>query len=557
MKSKISLVILALLACSVLNPAASIAREEQQGPSNPSGNQKNLIDVPQPDLASLDPNVQEHIRTAQKALEDTLANSTSTPVERGEAYGTLGQVYQAYGFDDAARASYQIGAKLEPQSFRWHYYAAFLEERIGNNDSALRSYQEAQAIQPSNPNVLLRLGNLELSSNQSELAKSWFLKSVNQSGPSAAALMGLGKTALAERQYSAALKYFQQALALEPQASSLHYQLAMAYRGLGDVDQMQKELQARGDTDPTVKDPLLEEIKLLKQGKTGLLEQAGKAMHEGRFLDACAAYREIIRLDPNDAIAYRYLGVALAKSGNFTEALQNYDRALQLDPNSAAIHYSIGILLIQTGMEEAAIKHFREAGKIDPGLVATHLQLASLLMRQGKDEEASREYAIVAELDTQDQFARLMQSMALIHAGLYAKARKVLEEASVAFPNDADIANALARLLAAAPDPADREEARALRIVERLFQNQQGDPFEVGVTYAMALAAVGRFEEAVFFQQAIIQQLESSREFTLVRQLRENLALYTHQKPCTRPWTTDDPIFHPVPGKLELSMGNS
>jgi hypothetical protein len=72
----------------------------------------------------------------------------------------------------------------------------------------------------------------------------------------------------------------------------------------------------------------------------------------------------------------------------------------------------------------------------------------------------------------------------------------------------------------------------------------------------MALAAVGRFKEAAFYQQAVIQQLESSRKFTLARQLRQNLDLYAHQKPCSRPWAPDDPIFHPVPGKLELSMGN-
>jgi len=216
----------------------------------------------------------------------------------------------------------------------------------------------------------------------------------------------------------------------------------------------------------------------------------------------------------------------------------------------------MGILLIQTGKEEEAIEHFQEANSIDPGLVAAHFQLANLLMRKGKDEDASREYATVAELNPQNRFARFMQAMALVHAGLYQQGRKMLEAASVAFPNDPDIANALARLLAAAPDPAVREESRALRIIERLVRNQQGDPFEEGITYAMALAAVGRFKEAAFYQQALIQQVDPAREVALARQLRENLDLYSHQKPCTQPWAPDDPIFHPVPGKLELSAGN-
>ncbi|MGA7293102.1 MAG: tetratricopeptide repeat protein [Terriglobales bacterium] len=548
--------VLILLVLSAPSYDAAFASQEKEAASKTERNPTDLAEVPQPDFATADASVQQQIRDAQKALGDTLARSGSSSVQRGESYGALGQVYQAYGFDDAARVSYENAAKLDAQSFRWHYYAGYLEQRIGDNDSAVRSYQRAQAIRPKDPYVLLRLGNVELSANHTDLAKSWFLKSMAQPGPAAAALMGLGKTALVEHDYSSALKYFKQALAREPQASSLHYQLAMAYRGLGDADQMQKELQARGDAEPTVKDPLLDQINLLKQGKTGLLERASKAMHEGRFSDACAAYREMIRLDPNDAIAHRYLGIALAKSGNLTEAIQEYERAMRLDPNSAPTHYSMGILLIHTGKEEAAIEHFREASKLDPGLVATHFQLANLLMRQGRDEDASREYAIVAELDPKNRFARLMQAMALIHAGSYARGRKVLEEASAAFPDDPDIANALARLLVAAPDPTVREESRGLRIVQSLIENQQGDAFEEGVTLAMALAAVGRFKEAAYYQQAIIQQLESLGKVTLARQLRPNLDLYAREKRCTKPWAPDDPIFHPVPGKLELSAGD-
>lgn len=405
--------------------------------------------------------------------------------------------------------------------------------------------------------MLLRLGSLELVANRPEMAKAWFLKSMDQPGSgSAAALTGLGKVALAEHQYPAALKYFKEALAREPEASSIHYQLAMTYRALGDTSQMQKEIEARGDIEPTIKDPLLDEIDLLKQGKVALLERATKAMNENRFVDAAASYREMIRIDPNDAIAYHYLGVALAKSGKRTEALESYEHSLQLDPNSAAVHYSIGVLLIQAGKQDRAIDHLLQATRLDPGLVSAHFQLANLLMREGKNEEAAGEYAVVVGVDPRNGFARLMQAMALIHSGDYARARKVLEEGSLALPNDPDIANSLARLLAAAPDPAVRDGDRALRIVNSLAQNQQGDAFEVGVTLAMALAAVGRFKEAAFYQQALIQQVERSGTSDLTRQLRRNLDLYTHQKPCTLPWDPDDPIFYPVPGKLEVSTAN-
>ena len=141
---------------------------------------------------------------------------------------------------------------------------------------------------------------------------------------------------------------------------------------------------------------------------------------------------------------------------------------MQLDPNSASAHYDIAILLIQERREEEAIDHLRHAVQLDPGLVTAHFQLANLLMRKGKDTDAEREYETVVSVDPRNGFARLMQAMAAVHVGSYARARTLLEDAAAALPSDPDIADALARVLAAAPDPAVRDPGRALRIVATL-----------------------------------------------------------------------------------------
>jgi tetratricopeptide (TPR) repeat protein len=546
-------IILILVAVSATADAGNLASQAAEKPSaRPAIRHIDLLTVPQPDVASVDKTVQEQIHAAQNALNAVLAKPDASNVEKAKTFGSLGQIYQAYSFDDAALACYENAARLEPQSFRWNYYSGYLHQASGNTDSAVHDYQRALTIKRDDRSTMLRLGNLELTANQLELAKSWFSKAADQQSPSAAALLGLGKVALIERQYPAARKYFSEALAREPQASSIHYQLAMAYRGLGEVERMQEQLKLRGNVEPTIQDPLLDEIALLKLGKVGLLERGSTAIRENRFADAVACYRELVSLDPSDAIAYKYLGVALAKSGNREEALQQYNHALQLNPNNPTVHYNLGILLFESGKEEAAISHFREAVRLDPGSVAAHFQLANLLMRRGKDD-AGREYQTVVSLDPQNAFARLMQAMAAVHSGNYAQARSLLEDAAAAFPKDADIGNALARVLAAAPDPAVRDESRGLTIIEGLVQNQQGDSFEEGITLAMALAATGRFKQAVTYQEAIIQQLEQSGRSDLARPLHQILDSYQHEKPWRQPWQKDDPVFTPVPGTLELS----
>jgi len=148
-----------------------------------------------------------------------------------------------------------------------------------------------------------------------------------------------------------------------------------------------------------------------------------------------------------------------------------------------------------------------------------------------------------------------MQAMAAIHSGAYGQAKEKLEDARAALPKDPEIANALARLLAAAPDAPVRDEKRALNIIGDLVQHQQGDPLDEGITLAMALASVGQFKQAAAYQEAIIQQLEGSHRPDLARPLRKNLLLYQQGKPCRVPWSNDDPIFTPVPSKAELPIG--
>jgi len=525
----------------------------QNTPARAPSGQVELIEVPQPDITGVEPPVREQIHAAQSALAATLAQADASRGRRADVYGNLGQIYQAYDFDSAALACYANASRLDPQSFRWSYYAGYLGQEFGDAETAERDYQHALTLKPNNTPALLRLGVLELTLNHPDAAKQYFTRAAAQRVPSAPALTGLGKVALVEHKYSIALKYFTQALAREPRASSLHYQLAMAYRGLGDLPHMQQQLQARGSVEPAIDDPLLNEINLLKQGKFGLLERGATAMSENRLADAITAYRQMISLDPSDPITYKYLGLALARSGKPDEALKQYAHSLKLDPNNATVHYNIGVLLIEAGKEEQAIAHFQQAVQSDPELVTAHFQLANLLMRRRLDADAEREFGIVVSLEPQNAFARLMQAMAAIHSDSYLRARKLLESAAEAFPKDADIANALARLLAAAPDPAARDQLRALGMVETLVQNQQGDPLDVGITLAMALAAVGRFQEAAAYQKAIISQLEASRQFSLALSLRQDLARYQQGKTCRKPWASDDPIFTPAPSKAQLS----
>jgi tetratricopeptide (TPR) repeat protein len=57
-------------------------------------------------------------------------------------------------------------------------------------------------------------------------------------------------------------------------------------------------------------------------------------LFEGRAPDAIAAFKEALKLDPQNAAAHRGLGLAYAQSGNAGQAVQSFKRYLKVAPTA-------------------------------------------------------------------------------------------------------------------------------------------------------------------------------------------------------------------------------
>ena len=60
----------------------------------------------------------------------------------------------------------------------------------------------------------------------------------------------------------------------------------------------------------------------------------------------------------------------------------------------------------------------------------------------------------------------------------------------------------------------------------------------------MALAELGRFDEAIRWQRQVIESATAAQR---IAPLTANLKLYENHRPCRTPWPDDDPVFHPRP----------
>jgi tetratricopeptide (TPR) repeat protein len=538
-----------------LNPGdCFLAAEKRAPPETPAVGSpaQTLQPIPQPSLGAVQGSVREQIEAAWAELQAASQQAGGNQAQLADAYGQMGRVYHAYDFSDAAAACYRNAMNLAARDFSWPYCLGRLYQEKGEVKKSIEHLRLAHRLRPDEIPVLVRLAEAYLADGQSEAARELFERSLKLDGSLAASMAGLGKIAISERSFTKAIELLKAALQLQPEASSLHYPLAMAYRGLGDRQRAQAHLVQQGPGKPLCPDPLIDDLERLKKGEMILWRRGNQAMHEGRYADAVKLYSEMVDFSKVDPLPRIYLGNALAASNKLEDAIDQYQQVLRLMPHNATAHYNLGVIFLQTNSEPRAIEHFRTAITSDPGLKVAHFQLANLSVKNRHYEDAVRHYSQVIELSPENEFARLMKALSLVRLAKYRDARRDLEDGVASLPDSSDLTLALARLLAACPDKTIRNGSRALQLVENLLKSHPSPDFELVETYAMAMASSGRLPEAADLQRRMIETVQSAGRHDLATVLQRNLKLYEQGQACSTPWRDDDPIFSPKPGKMAL-----
>ena len=513
---------------------------------------KELTPIPHPDLNAVERLIREQLQAERSKLMAKVSAAEVPDSARAEAFGGLGRLYHAYDFTEAAGACYRNALVVKPKDFRWAYLLGRLLESQGDLKQAVEHYRHAAAIAPEDLPTLLHLAQAQLNLNRPDLAEPLFKEAISRDPypSSASALVGLGKIALSRNDPGEAIEYFETAVSMQPEASSIHYPLAMAYRQIGDLEKAREHLKKRGTKTPEFPDPLMEELRKVRTGKQFFWSQGTVALSEGRFAEAAEAFRQMVAADPEEPIAHMDLGTALLQLGDVGGAMARYQESLRLSPGNPRLHYNLGLVYTLQKAYPKALEHYRNAVELDPGFENAHFNAANLLMRLGNMAQAGRHYGRVNELNPSHAFARFMQAMTLVKLGRYREARTLLESSRQALPDDVDITHALARLLAASPQSTAGDGRQALKLLEGVFKSQNEVAFEHFETLAMALAMSGQFHRALQVQQGMMDEVRQAGRADLAALLEENLARYRSGQPCRTPWRDDDPIFSPVPGDL-------
>lgn len=256
-----------------------------------------------------------------------------------------------------------------------------------------------------------------------------------------------------QNQLEAAVKSYQQAIALQPDMAKAHGNLGLALSRLGQLVAAVSSYKQAIALDPNnidirynlgailLKQNLLDEaeqtfraiLQMIPNHSNALVSLGNILMQQNRLDEATNVYQQLVELHPT-IVDLRYnLAVLMFKQGRVEEAASHLHSILLLDPNHVGCYFSLGNILVEQNRCDEAIANYRQALQLKPDDPLIHFKLGNALAQQEKFPAAVSNYQ--SAIQHQPSYVDAYQNLGIILRKL-----ERFDEAIAAYQNVAQIA---------------------------------------------------------------------------------------------------------------------
>jgi protein O-GlcNAc transferase len=267
-----------------------------------------------------------------------------TPLFAGANYDAARSEFEQGRFEAALAALGKLPPEAADTAAAQNLKALALSQ-LRRYAEAMDAIDRARQLDPKNPTYAYNAGLILYDSGRMEDAARLFAAALQQLGPSAPLLAGLGEVQFRLNGFADAEQNLKQALRLDARNIVALVVLARLYRATGQSE---------------------------------------------RFEAAAAA---ALALDPRNAQACYYYGLAKLESGDRTAAIEHIRRSIQVQPNFSEALKSWGRLLAEDGKWQEAVRAYEQAVQADAGDPETMFLLSTAYRRSGQTEKADRALA--------------------------------------------------------------------------------------------------------------------------------------------------------------------
>ena len=238
-------------------------------------------------------------------------------------------------------------------------------EKAEDYAGAERTYRQALALAPQDPEVLKRLGILYQTELKFPDSIDLFQRALSISPQYPEVNFFLGASYLGLNQFQRATESFQAELSTPHPHPRCHYYYAITLQSLGRSDDAVAQFNQSLAKNPKDFDALYQLARL----------------HMNASLENI---QRLTDLDPDSFQLHALMGEVYANNNRFDDSLKEYRAALVKRPDAPGIHYAVGTALRNLKQINEAEKEFLQALREDPNDLRVNLYLGEFAVGRRK-----------------------------------------------------------------------------------------------------------------------------------------------------------------------------
>ncbi len=324
------------------------------------------------------------------------------------------------------------------ESFGGHYLQGSALFRLGRGSESLESYYRAEAIRPTDEQLLMTIAVVELSRGDVPRALERYRRLHAEHPKDPTYAFKVGTTLKLLGRYEEAYEHLKKA----DQAGFTH--LALVCVQLGDTAlELKKYEEGEGYFARAYKlDP---KLKAAGAGTKAtavarLLDQGSVAFKAGRFEEALGHYNRAKEQAPTSAGPFLLSGITLISLKKYPEAIEDLKKAVNLNPASPRGYSQLGSAYHLAGRLRDAESTFRLGLRVAPENAPLFNKLGLVLRDNGQLRAAIDAFTQAVRLKPDLTAARVNLAFALLDDKRYREAEQHLEEAARQRPADKELA---------------------------------------------------------------------------------------------------------------------
>jgi tetratricopeptide (TPR) repeat protein len=349
------------------------------------------------------------------AIAKTYSDSDAAPRGSFAWSMRLGQWFEHRGENHCALRAYLAASAKEDSSADAHYQVGRMDVVTGDPLQGARQFSNAVALNPTSVAFRLAAGETEEKLNNAAEAERLYREGLQRTPSSPLVSEHLAALLGRERQYIAAIRYWQLALSLDPANTGDLVSLAAGFTDAGQYNRAISILKdllrthpndesahfslgaayARNGQYPEAAIAYQDALRLQPRDSATQLSLAKVFTILLRYDDARSLLADYTAAHPRDAVALALLGRADCDLGRLKEAAPVLRKAADLDPSSWEAQYYLGVALQDDGDARDAVAPLQRAEQIRPAAVEAHFQLSRAYRTLHEDRLKDKELVLI------------------------------------------------------------------------------------------------------------------------------------------------------------------